>query len=730
MAQAERARSGGSRNGRDPRVLAIDAGGTMTDTFIVDRAGEFVVGKAQTTPEDESLGFMDSTRDALSYWDLEPEQALPAMVSGIYSGTAMLNRLLERKGRRIGLIVTAGIEDALRLERGIQTYLGYPYSDRLHVATHYHNQPLVPRERVKGVRGRIDLFGDEAIPLYEDEAREAAEALVTAEVEAIVVNLLYSYRNSGHEDRVREIIAEVAPELPVFLSSELYPMRRDFPRLNSTLIEAYAAEPSREQLAKVRDVTRNAGAQFDLRIMAAHGGTISIDAKELARTLISGPIGGVIGARYLADRLGKGNLNIVCTDIGGTSFDIALITDGEFSIKQTPDIGRFMLNLPLVQVDSIGAGTGSFVRIDPNSGRPELGPDSAGARIGVSWAEGGLETPSVTDLNLVLGRVNPDYFLGGDIKLDTERARAAVSEQIASPLGLGVEEAAAGIIELFDETLKYEAVAQVLGKGYSPVDYTLLCYGGGGPLHVAGYTADVPYRDVMVPAWAAGFSAFGCACGDFAYRFDMTIDLPIEPGADSDEKAGAGIYVDGAWQMLRERVVAEFAKSGVPENEIEFRHYVRMQYYGQLNDLEIYSPHQSLSEADQVEDLIASFEIAYGKLYARSARSPELGYLITNAIVTGAAEVEKPALPKEPEAAGRPEAKQTRDVWWRAGWTKTSIYEQDEIRAGHEIAGPAIIESPADTFAIPPGRRARLDGNRIFHLESAGEAEFGQTRGD
>src|SRR5919198_4393632 len=256
---------------------------------------------------------MDSTRDALRYWDLEPGQALPNMVSGIYSGTAMLNRLLERKGRRIGLIVTAGIEDALRLERGIQTYLGYPYSDRLHVATHYHNQPLVPRERIKGVRGRIDLFGDEAIPLYEDEAREAAETLVAAGVEGIVVNLLYSYRNSGHEDRVREIIAEVAPELPVFLSSELYPMRRDFPRLNSTLIEAYAAEPSREQLAKVRDVTRNAGAQFDLRIMAAHGGTISIDARELARTLISGPIGGVIGARFLADRTNGalGSRNIV-----------------------------------------------------------------------------------------------------------------------------------------------------------------------------------------------------------------------------------------------------------------------------------------------------------------------------------------------------------------------------------------------------------------------------------
>src|SRR3989442_5916707 len=225
---AGEAPAAGGSNGRDARVLAIDAGGTMTDTFIVDRAGDFVVGKAQTTPEDESLGFMDSTRDALRYWDLEAEQALPSMVSGIYSGTAMLNRLLERKGRRIGLIVTAGMEDALRLERGIQTYLGYPYSDRLHVATHYHNEPLVPRELIRGVRGRIDLFGDEAIPLYDDEAHAAVEELAAAGVEGIVVNFLYSYRNSSHEDLVREIASEVAPELPVFLSSELYPMRRDF----------------------------------------------------------------------------------------------------------------------------------------------------------------------------------------------------------------------------------------------------------------------------------------------------------------------------------------------------------------------------------------------------------------------------------------------------------------------------------------------------------------------
>jgi acetone carboxylase beta subunit len=700
-------------------VLAIDAGGTMTDTFIVDRSGEFVVGKAQTTPEDESVGFMSSTRDALGHWGLEPTAALPEVVSGIYSGTAMLNRLLERKGRRVGLIVTAGMEDMLRLERGIQTYLGYPYSDRLHVATHFHNEPLVPRELIRGVRGRVDMFGDEAIPLYDDEARAAVTELAGAGVEAIVVNLLYSYRNSQHEDRIREIAGELAPETPVFLSSDLYPMRRDFPRLNSTLVEAYAAAPSREQLRKVRDATRESGAKFDLRIMAAHGGTISIDAKELARTLISGPIGGVIGARYLADRIASGSSqNIVCTDIGGTSFDIALITDGEFGIRQIPDVGRFLLNIPLVQVDSIGAGTGSFVRIDPNSGRPDLGPDSAGAAIGVSWPESGLETPSVTDLNLVLGRINPDYFLGGEVKLDAERARAAVTEQIAEPLGLSVEEAAAGVVELFDETLKYEAVAQVLGKGYSPVDYTLLCYGGGGPLHAAGYTRDVPYREVLVPAWAAGFSAFGCACGDFAYRYDLTIDMPVEPGADDDVKAGLGIYIAGGWEMLREKVVDEFAKSGVPEDRIELRRYVRMQYMGQLNDLEILSPHEELTEAAQVDDLIAAFEDAYGKLYARAARSPELGYLVTNVIVTGSVDVEKPALPDEEPVSGAPDPKERRRVWWVGGWTETPIFEQGDVRAGHVVEGPAIIESPADTFAVPPGRAARLDGNRIFHLEA------------
>src|SRR5919112_2729692 len=285
----------------NPRVLAIDAGGTMTDTFIVDERGSFVVGKAQTTPEDESVGFMESARDALEQWDASPEDSFPAIASGIYSGTAMLNRLLSRSGRRIGGIVTAGNEDYLRIERGIQTYLGFSYSDRLHLATHFHNEPIVPRAQMKGVRGRIDVMGTEVLPLREEDVRVAANELLDAGVEGICICLLCGYRNASHEIRAQEIVEEVKAErslngeVPVFVASELYPLRRDLPRLNSTLMEAYAAEPSRGMMQRVREETKNAGAEWELRVMASHGGTISIEAKELATPLVSGPIGGVVG---------------------------------------------------------------------------------------------------------------------------------------------------------------------------------------------------------------------------------------------------------------------------------------------------------------------------------------------------------------------------------------------------------------------------------------------------
>lgn len=707
---------------RNPRVLAIDAGGTMTDTFVVDDEGNFVVGKAQSTPEDESTGLMESSVDAFRQWDSTPDEGFPQIRSAVFSGTAMLNRLLSRKGLKVGAIVTAGQEDSLQMERGIQSYLGYSYADRLHIATHYHNDPLIPRARIHGVRGRVDMFGTEVLPLREQDARQAAAALLDEGVEGIVISLIFCYRNPAHEQRVKEIVEEEKAKrgsngnCPVFVSSELYPSRREFPRLNTTVIEAYAAEPSRGTLRAVRDRTKAQGAGFELRVMASHGGTISIDADQLATTLVSGPIGGVVGARWLADEIGLNN--VLCTDIGGTSFDIALLTGKKYEVVTTPNMAKFMLNMPLVQIDSVGAGTGSFVRIDPNARRPEIGPDSAGASIGVAWPEGGLETVSITDLNLVLGRLNPDYFLGGQIPLDVERARAEVKRQVADPLRLGVEEAAEGVIELFETSLRNEAVGRILGKGYSPGDYTLLCYGGGGPLHVAGYTKNVPYQQVLVPEWAAGFSAFGCACAEFEYRFDRQIDVPISPTAPDEENLQYAGLLTQSWRSLEDRVRDEFGKSGYDPGDVEFTHVVRMQYYGQLIDIEVDAPKPAIESMDDVRELLDAFEKTYTRMYARAASSPELGYLVAQAIVKGRVQIEKPTLPHLERVEGSPDPKQTRPVWWSGGFEETDIFEMDDVRNGHTIEGPAVLEAESTTFTIPPDRRAMLDEHGIFHLEN------------
>lgn len=707
-------------------IMSMDAGGTMTDTFFVDRAGRFVVGKAQTTPDDESRGFAQSCVDALKQWDTTPDKVFPKVQTGIYSGTSMLNRLLERKGQKLGVIVTAGQEDYFRLERGIQTYLGYSYQDRLKVVTHRHNTPLVPRERIFGARGRIDLFGDEAIPLYEDEVREAARALIAEEVKGIVVSLLFSYANDSHEQRVKAIVDEEAKKagatMPVYLSSELYPVMQDFARLNTVTVEAYAAEPSRGQFRKIADKTRESGGDFELRVMASHGGTISTEAKELARTLISGPIGGMVGARYMADALGV--KNVVCSDIGGTSFDLGLITNGEFTIKSQPDMARFMLKIPLVDIDSVGAGTGSYVRVNPVSNRIEIGPDSAGSRVGLCNPLGKVDTVTLSDCNVLLGYLNPNNFLGGEVILDPEKSLAGIKKQIAGPLGLDPYDAAEGVLSLFEDHLRNEVYARIYGKGYSPEDYQLYSYGGGGPLHVAGYSKGLKFANVIVPAWAAGFSAFGCACADFEYRMDRTVNVAVQsPELNPDGfRAGFEGYanaVNSAWEALETRVTEEFAKSGVDASRIDFGHYVRVQYVGQLNDVEVRVPANRVRSEADVRTIITEFEEAYSKLYSRAATSPELGYLTTTAVIKGVVPVEKPRLPTEALAGSKPSddaLKGTRKVYRGGKWHDAMIYHMERLKPGNVLRAISVIESPSTTLVVPSGFEARLDEHRLFHL--------------
>lgn len=707
---------------KNAQILAIDAGGTMTDTFIIDDTGDFVVGKAQSTPEEESVGLLNSAKDALAYWNTTVDEGFPKLLAGVYSGTAMLNRLVSRKGGKVGLIVNKGMEDFHRMGRAIQAYLGYSYSDRLHLNTHRYDPPLVPRELTRGVTERVDLFGNVVIPLYEHEVAPAVEELLERDVEAIVISLLHSYKYPAHERKVRDIAKEtmkkLGKEVPVFASVDYYPVRKESHRTNTTIIEAYAADPSRETLEKIDTRLKEHGANFDLRVMASHGGTISTRANELARTLVSGPIGGVIGAKYLGEHLGI--KNIACSDIGGTSFDMALITQGDLSINTSPDMARLVLSLPLVAMDTVGAGAGSFVRIDPNFKSLTLGPDSAGSRVGVCYPEGGIDTVTVSDCHVVLGLINPDNFLGGEVKLYPERAYEAVKKQIAEPLGLSVEDAAYGVIDLLESQLRNYLESMILGKGYSPSQYACFSYGGGGPLHTTGYTKGLGFEDVLVPAWAAGFSAFGCGAADFEYRYDKTLDINVDDGASDEVKFKAGKELQRAWDELMEKVAAEFEKNNFERKDVDFRLYFRMQYQGQLNDLEIEAPIASFKEVEDWEALVTAFEDTYTRVYAKAARSPELGYSITGAIVRGIVEVAKPRIPEEPLDSETPPKDAflgTRNVYWKGEWMVADIWEMEKLKPGNKIQSFSIIESPATTFVIPPGFETYLDAHRIFHLK-------------
>jgi acetone carboxylase beta subunit len=704
-------------------ILSIDAGGTMTDTFLIDRDGKFTVGKAKTTPDDESRGFLNSSQDALEDWRLDVEDGFPDLVSTVYSGTAMLNRLVERESEvDVGILITGGMEDTLRMGRGRQSYTGFSYSDRLHVNTHRHPEPLIPRDQIRGVRERIDVKGNELVPIYESDVRESVDELLDRGVDHIAVMFLHSYQNAEHEQRARAIaeerIAERDADTTVMLSSEYYPTLKELPRLNTLAAEAFAAEPSRKQLTNVQEAVDQNGGDVGVRVMASHGGTVDIHANELARTLVSGPIGGMIGANYFGNELGYENL--VCTDIGGTSFDMGIIIDNDWDINYNPEMARLLLSLPMVNMESVGAGTGSYVRVNPTFDKIELGPESAGDQVGVSAVETDVETVTVTDCHVALGWIDPENFLGGDMPIDRDVAETEIREQVAEPLGMGVYEAAQGVVDILENKLRNDLESVVTGEGYAPSNFKCVSYGGGGPVHTAGYTSGLGFDEVLIPEWAAAFSAFGCGAADFEYRYDQTTNIDIDADVSRAEAAStAGEQLTEIWTRLEEKVRDEFTNSNVGREDIEFQYNILGQYQGQLNALDIESPVSRADSAETLEELLDTFEDAYRRQYSEEARSPELGHTVTQASVRGVHDVVKPEIPTEtPVGPDPPESayKQPRESYWDGEWLDTDILDLHALQPGNELTGPAVLEGAATTFVLPPGYETRLDEHRVHHL--------------
>lgn len=702
------------------KSISLDTGGTMSDSFIINERGDFSVGKALTTPENESKGIMNSIADALGRWNITLEGAGSTVDALVYSGTAMLNRLLERKGNeKIGVIVNAGFEDLHRLGRALQCWMWLDYGGRLHAREHEHLDPLVPRDQIKGVRGRINFWGEELIPLYKDEVEQAVEDLLDLGVESICVCLLCSYMNPRHEKKVeraaRKIIRKKGLDIPIVLSSEHNPVRGETPRLNSLIIEQYAAEPSRQQMISISERFKEKNVPAPLRILTSYGGTISPYHKSLITSMMSGPIGGMIGTKFLAEEYGIKNL--VSSDVGGTSFDVGLTMEKYVPVKWESSLGGFILNIPMIALDSIGAGTGMFVHYNDISGRLEFGPESAGAKIGVCNRDFGVETVTLTDCNLILGYLNPDYFLGGDVKLDKDYAFECIEEQLAGPLNSDPYSTARGAIDLVELDMKNHLNGMIQGLGFRPENYTLVSFGGGGPLHCAGYSQGLRFEDILLPEWAAAFSAFGCACAEHSYRHEKTVDLVMTPDGKMDQ--ATVMMLNATWAQLKKDISKEFEKEGRDPEEMEFKPSLRIQYLGMLDDLEVESPSDNLKEED-LPEVKKRYDDLFESIFRRGSKSPELGYHITKAVATGIIDVPKPSLPLEELSGKEPSeesAKGFRNIFWEGGWHEASLWEMNLLKAGNVINGPAVIEAPATTLFLPPGFSVSLDKHRIFHME-------------
>lgn len=707
-----------------PLVLGIDAGGTMTDTLLVDEHGRFAVGKAPTTPHNESEGFLESAEDAAGYWQLTPREAFEQLAVVLYSGTGMLNTLLSRTGRRVGLLVTKGMEDAVLMGRGLQAWAEYSYPDRLHAVTHHHPDPLVPRHLVRGVTERIDQFGTEVVPVYEDEAASAVEQLLAQDVEAICVCCMFSYVDDAHErqicDIVARVLAEHGTELPVYRSSAVRPVIREQSRLNSVILEAYAADRSREQLVGVEDVARSQGFRYGVQTVLSYGGLAGIRYPRLHETMISGPVGGILGAKYVGDVIGVDS--IVVSDMGGTSFDISAITRGNVPIDNEPTLARFKLNLPTIAMDTIGAGAGTIIKVDPLTKKVSLGPESAGSMPGpVAFGLGGTE-PTVCDCDVVMGRLNPDYFLGGKVKLDVDAARKVLTEQVAEPLGIDLYEAAEGMANILEMDAR-EAIRQLVSaRAVDPADYALMAYGGSGPLHMAEYTRGLGFKGVLTFPFAAAFSAFGCTTADYLRRYNRSIQLTVPPGASAEHRAGVIEEANAVWTALKDTARTEMAEEGHDPAEVQLRLFAMLRYTGQLEDVEVPLDFEDLGTDADLDALVAEFDRLYTSINRSVAQYREAGHSITELGLTAKVDKIKPKLTRRPLEGKAPPAeaaKGSRPMYYNRRWQDAALWEMDLLRPGNEVVGPAVVEHPATTLVIPAGDRVWVDEWTILHYEHA-----------
>lgn len=688
--------------------IQTDTGGTFTDTVLIDDEGTVTIGKRPSTPPEFVQGVVDSHSDAAAKRGLSRESVLSEAEAFAYGTTIVTNAITTGQAGNAGLIMTRGFADTLSIARATSRTNGFTADGLRKYAERRKPAQLVPRTRrmIKEVDERIDYKGEVIAVLDEESVRAAVRELVADGATAIAVSLLWSFRNDAHEKRVREIIGEIAPDVPVTLSSEVAPKLGEYQRTAATAYNAAMTPVAVNHLRRLEETMTDGGlGDGRMLVMQGNGG---LDRAATVQTLPvnligSGPTGGVLGAQVLADAMGM--RNVICTDVGGTTFDVGLVVDGSPLLTPTTIVHQHELFVPVVDVVSIGAGGGSIAHVDPLVGRLEVGPASAGARPGPACYGQGGQHPTVTDADVILGFIDPETFLGGNMRLDVEGARAAIDEYVASPLGLSVEEAAASIAEIADHHMADLVRQMTVERGHDPREFSVFLFGGGGPLHGTAYASQLGARSMVVPGGelASVFSAWGMAGADIHHTHELSHPVPAPFPPD---------VVAKVFSELEQRAAERLTDDGVPESSRVFERYAELRYGTQVHEVTVPVPGGPVTE-ESMAQVAAAFEQRYEQLFGKASAFAAAGIEWMNFRVQSYGIRRKPGIKEQPVTPGaKAEPTGNRKVYWyeERGARDTAIFSAEAMRPGVVVFGPAVIELPTTTVAVRPGQRLEVDG--------------------
>ena len=686
--------------------IGVDVGGTFTDVVLIDDAsGGVSVAKVLNRDEDRAATVARSI-DRL----LDEAGVAPARIDRIGHGTTIAtNAVIERKGARTALITNRNFRDVLEIGR---------FARPMELIYRVHEDkpaPLVPRRLRLGVTCRIDRRGEAVADLDERELDEAIATIARERVASVAVCFLFSFLNPVHEERARERLEAALPGLDVVLSSEVLREFREFPRTATTVFAAYVAPVLRAYLSGLLDRLKRGGLACPLYVFQSNGGVARPDIvmRNPASTLLSGPAGAVVGAAQLCRQAGYRDL--VTMDMGGTSLDVCLVRDSVAEATTTREIDMFPVAIPMLDIHTVGAGGGSVVRVD-EVGRVGIGPDSMGARPGPACYGQGGDRATLTDVNLLMGLLDPATFAGGEVQLDRGRAEAVVERQIARPLSAGLDAAAAGVYRVAVNQVAEAIRTVTIERGSDPRDYALVAFGGGGPLYAAAVARELEIGRIVVPRHPGLFSACGIAVADFSHDYAQSIVRPI-----AEVPIAHALSVLAA---LEERAAADLEAEGVAPDRREISPSFDLRYLGQATEITVPLPGGADSLAGGFGAAVERFHDRHERLYGYKVADEPVE--LVNVRLRAVGRVDKPPPPPAAPAAATPEPAGLRRVLppGEAAALPVPVYRRRLLAPGAALAGPALVEEPSSTTLVLETMRAVIDphGNMIVAAPPGGPA--------